>query len=212
MLVAVGIAFDWIGWARDLDSINYVNAKRGSFERAYGTSELTRFTFMWTATNALFSRDSVLKLIDPSIAAKGSELERFRVVFDGSSLPDLDVKAYIKNLHAILSLPMHVRHFPWAAVNSPPTLLEVIYFKYTVAHEQTRGLGKKLFHAAANTNYGALDLPTLIYATRNWNIHGVLLSSSFRGTRKKFNIWIDTVNLALARTLEGAASAIRAAL
>lgn len=42
MLVGVGIAFDWIGWARDLDSINYVNAKRGSFERAYGTSELTR--------------------------------------------------------------------------------------------------------------------------------------------------------------------------
>lgn len=88
----------------------------------------------------------------------------------------------------------------------------MIYYKYTVAHEQTRGLGKKLFHAATSANYLPLDLPTLIYATRNWNIHGVLLSSSFRGTRKKFNIWIDTVNLALARILEGTASAIRTAL
>jgi hypothetical protein len=93
-----------------------------------------------------------------------------------------------------------------------PTLLEVIYFKYTVAHEQTRGLGKKLLHAATSANYQALDLPILIYATRNWNIHGVLLSSSFRGTRKKFNIWIDTVNLALARVPEGSTSAVRKAV
>ena len=108
----------------------------------------------------------------------------------------------------VLALPMHVQYFPWAPVNSPPTILEVIYFKYTVAHEQTRGLGKKLFRAATTKNYHALDLPTLIYATRNWNIHGVLLSSSFRGTRKKFNIWIDTVNMGLARVLEGTAIAL----
>jgi hypothetical protein len=212
LLVGVGIAFDWIGWARDIGSISYINPKRGSFGRAYATSELTRFTFMWTAANALFSRGSILKLIDPSTVANGSELERFRVLFDVAGLPDSDVKAYLKNLHAILSLPMHVRHFPWSAVNSPPTVLEVIYFKYTVAHEQSRGLGKKLLRAAATSNYQALDLPTLIYATRNWNIHGVLLSSSFRGTGKKFHLWIDTVNLALARILDAASSAIRTAL
>jgi hypothetical protein len=201
VLIGLGIALDWIKWARDLDSLTYTNPKRESFDRSYGTSELTRFTFMWTAANALFSRGSILKMIDPTTSGNGSELERFRILFDGSLLSDVDEKAYVKNLHALLALPMHVQHFPWVAVNSPPTLLEVIYFKYTVAHEQNRGLGKKLLQAATNANYHALNLPTLIYATRNWNIHGVLLSSSFRGTRKKFNLWIDTINLALATVL-----------
>jgi hypothetical protein len=208
VLIGLGIALDWIKWARDLDALTYSNPKRGSFERAYGTTELTRFTFMWTATNALFSRGSILKLIDPTTTGSGSELERFRVLFDGSLVSVGVVKAYVKNLHALLALPMHVQYFPWTSVNSPPTLLEVIYFKYTVSHEQNRGIGKKLLQAATSANYHALDLPTLIYATRNWNIHGVLLSSSFRGTRKKFNIWIDTINLALATVLEGTATAI----
>jgi len=107
---------------------------------------------------------------------------------------------------------LHVRHFPWASVHTPPTILEVIYFKYTVTREQSRGVGRKLLRAAITGNYRHLDLPTLIYATRNWNIHGVLLSSSFRGTRKKFNVWIDTVNIALARILEGAAVALQKAI
>lgn len=209
VLIGLGIALDWIKWARDLDTLTYNSPQRESSERAYGTTELTRFTFMWTATNALFSRGSILKIIDPTTTGNGSELERFRILFDGSLLPDVDEKTYVKNLHALLALPMHVQHFPWIPVNSPPTLLEVIYFKYTVAHEQNRGLGKKLLQAATSGNYHALGLATLIYATRNWNIHGVLLSSSFSGTRKKFNIWIDTINLALAKILEGTAIAIQ---
>jgi hypothetical protein len=94
----------------------------------------------------------------------------------------------------------------------PPTILEVIYFKYTVAQEQSRGVGKKLLRAATTRNYRDLDLPTLIYATRNWNIHGVLISTSFRGTIKKFNVWINTINMALARVLEGAAVELQKAL
>jgi hypothetical protein len=167
---------------------------------------------MWTATNALFSRGEILKLIDPSASGTGSELERFKILFKGASLAPGDEQAYVKLLHTLLALPMHVKHFPWASVNSPPTLLEVIYYKYTVAHEQTKGVGKKLLLAATTSNYSLLDLPTLIYATRNWNIHGVLLSSSFRGTRKKFNLWIDTINIALAKALEGATSSIQGSL
>ena len=89
-------------------------------------------------------------------------------------------------------------------------MLEVIFFKYTLAHEQTRELGKKLSAAASSGSYAALDLPTLIYATRNWNVHGVLLSSAFRGTRKKFNLWITSANLALAMILQGATAALEA--
>src|SRR5579863_941297 len=125
--------------------------------RGYCNCSQTRFTFMWTAANALLSRASILTMIDPSSSGSGSELERFKVLFDASALPDANKKAYVKNLHALLSLPMQVQHFPWTAVNSPPTLLEVIYFKYTVAHEQSRGLGKKLLRAATTSNYADLD-------------------------------------------------------
>jgi hypothetical protein len=167
---------------------------------------------MWTAANALFARSAVIELLDPAARSKRSELDRFRVLFQHSGLPAGRVSAIESTLHALLALPMHVQHFPWASVNMPPTILDVIYFKYTVTSEQTRGLGRKLFQAVSTNNYGPLDLPTLIYATRNWNIHGVLLSSSFRGTRKKFNVWIDAINAALASVLEGTALALRHAV
>jgi hypothetical protein len=211
-LVGLGIAFDWVGWARHLLSISYSNRGRSASDRAYGLNELTRFTFMWTAANALFARSTIIELLDPTAGSKASELERFGVLFQHCGLPTADANALEATLHSLLALPMHVRHFPWASVNIPPTILEVIYYKYTVAREQNRGLGKKLLRAATTKTYSHLDLPTLIYATRNWNIHGVLLSSSFRGTRKKFNVWIDTINMALARVLEGTAIALHKAI
>ncbi len=211
-LIGLGMARDWLGWARDLQSSNYSNKKRSKSDRTHSLNELTRFTFMWTATNALFARSAVIELLDSTAPSKKSELDRFRILFQHCGLPRTDARAIEHILHSLLALPMHVKHFPWSSVNKPPTILEVIFFKYTVANEQSRGLGKKLLQAATTNNYEALDLPTLIYATRNWNIHGVLLSSSFRGTRKKFNVWIDHINLALARVLDGSAEALLKAI
>jgi hypothetical protein len=167
---------------------------------------------MWTATNALFARPAVLEVLDRHAGTKRTELDRFRVLFADCSLPSADLQAIKLKLHSILELPMHVEHFPWNAFNTPPTILEVIYFKHTVAAEQARGIGKKRYQAAANNDLSALDLPALIYATRNWNIHGVLLSSSLRGTGKKFEFWIDSINEVLARTLEGSAIALQKAI
>jgi hypothetical protein len=211
-LIGFGIACDWVRWAHDFQSINYSDRRRSESDRAYGLNQLSRFTFMWTAMNALFARSAIIELVDPAPISNGSELNRFRVLFQHSGLPTVDTNAFEATLHSLLALPMHVQHFPWTSVNSPPTILEVIYFKYTVASEKKYSLGKKLLHAATSKNYSDLDLPILIYATRNWNIHGVLLSSSFRGTRKKFNVWIDTINMSLAKVLEGAALALRRAI
>lgn len=211
-LIGLGMACDWVGWAKHFSSISYSDRRRASSDRAHALNELTRFTYLWTAANALFARTELLRLLETSISSGASELDRFKVLFKNSGLTAPEVAAKEKTLHALLRLPMHVQDFPWTAINSPPTILEVIYFKYTVQSEQTRGLGKKLLNAATTDNYAALDLPTLIYATRNWNIHGVLLSSSFRGTRKKFNLWIDTINAALSQTLEGASKALHAAI
>jgi hypothetical protein len=211
-LIAFGMARDWVGWAKDFGSIAFTNRRRSKSDRAHALNELTRFTYMWTAANAVFARTEVLRLADPTIASGASELERFRVLFKRSGLSPSDIAAKENTLHSLLRLPMNVKHFPWVATNSPPTILEVIYFKYTVQAEQTRGTGKKILNATVTGNYAALDLPTLIYATRNWNIHGVLLSSSFRGTQKKFDLWIDTINLALAQVLEGSSKTLQLAI
>jgi|688.fasta_scaffold245820_1 hypothetical protein len=211
-LIGFGMAYDWVGWARHFSELSYTDKRRSVSDRAHSINELTRFTFLWTAANALFARTNVLHLLDPNIASRSTELERFRVLFNSSNLSTAIITAREKSLHSLLRLPMHVQHFPWTPINNPPTILEVIYFKYTVPNEQSRGLGKKLLKAATTGNYESLDLPTLIYATRNWNIHGVLLSSSFRGTRKKFNLWIDTINLTLAEVLANSSKALHDAV
>lgn len=211
-IIGFGMACDWIGWARHFGAISYTERRRAKSDRAHALNELTRFTFLWTAANALFARTEVLRLLDPSISNNSSELQRFQMLFKNAGLNATDVTKMEKTLHSLLALPMHVQNFPWTPINNPPTILEVIYFKYTVPNEQTRGLGKKILYAATTGNYSVLDLPTLIYATRNWNTHGVLLSSSFRGTRKKFNLWIDTINLALAQVLDGSSKTLHAAI
>jgi hypothetical protein len=209
MLTGIGTAADWLSWSKNLQSLRYIKARRAESDRAHSLTEPTRFTFLWTATNALFCRSSILALLDPTSGSKKSELDRFRILFASSNLPAAEVG---KSTATLLSMPMHVKHFPWPSVNSPPTLLEVIYFKYMVSEEQNRGIGKRIKQAFTTGNYSQLDLPSLIYATRNWNVHGVLLSSSFRGTRKKFDIWIDTVVLSLCRILEGSSAKIIAAI
>jgi hypothetical protein len=208
-VVGLGIACDWLSWAQSLKFISYSDRGHSKSKKKYCVQELTRFTFMWTAANALFARSSIIGLLDPAAGSKKGELDRFRVLFQHCGLARNDAATFEATLHKLLASEMEVKHFPWASANSTPTTLEVIYFKYTVASQQSFGVGKKLHRAATTKNYSGLDLPTLIYATRNWNIHGVLISSSFRGPVKKFNLWIDTVNSALAKVLEGAALALQ---
>src|ERR1019366_8452311 len=109
----------------------------------------------------------------------------------------------LKTLHNILGIPMEVKDFPWLPVGSIPKSFEVIYYKYMTASEQSRPLGKKLAAASAAGTISSLDLATIIYATRNWHVHGALLSSSFRGPRKRFELYINTINKALAGVLDG---------
>jgi hypothetical protein len=141
-----------------------------------------------------------------------SELASFCILFRHAALSAAEVAGFETLLHQLLASEMDVEHFPWGPRRSPLTTLDVIFFKYTVARQQKLGVGKKLSQAITSKTYNHLNLPTLIYATRNWNIHGVLISSSFRGPSKKFNVWIDTINLALAKILEGAADALKKAI
>lgn len=207
-LIGFGMARDWIDWAENLKEITYIKRRHAKSDRAYAMNELTRFMFMWTAANALFARLEVLSILNSNIKMNASELDRFKVLFNHSQLTLSDISSKEEILHKLLSLPMNVKNFPWENLKRSPTILEVIYYKYTVEKEQRNPFGRRLLNVATTNNYSQLDLPTLIYATRNWNTHGVLLSSSFRGTRKSFNLWIDTINLALAQILAGSSKAL----
>ena len=156
-LIGFGIATDWLTWGRHLRGLEYASKNRADSDRAHSLTELTRFTFAWTAANALFSRDEILVLLDGTAASRHSELDRFRVLFEHSAIPAVDVSITVNKLHALLSLRMHVKHFPWPSVNNPPTILEVIYFKHMIAKEQTRGIGMKLKKAMTTGNYSELD-------------------------------------------------------
>lgn len=211
-IIGIGMARDWVEWGRCLKDITYTNKRLSGSGRAGSLNGITRFTYLWTATNALFARSAVLTLLDATAGSKTSELERFRILFNNSNISSANILAFESTLHGLLAVPIEVKHFPWVSANTSPTILEIIYYKYTVSTEQSRPFGKMLLQAATTGNYSMLDLPSLIYATRNWNIHGVLLSSSFRGTQNKFNLWIETVNMALAKVLQGSSVSLLAAI
>jgi hypothetical protein len=208
-LVGFGIACDWLSWAKSLKSMTYSDKRQSKSDKQYGLQELTRFTFMWTAANALFSRPSLIDLLDSSLGPNPKEFDSFRVLFEHCGLASADIAAYEKTLHSILTTEIKPDYFPWASGTTPITILDEIYFKYTVAKQQGLGIGKKLHKSITTKKINDLDLPTLIYAARNWNIHGVLITTSFRGPIRKFNLWVDTINKAQARILEGASAAFK---
>jgi hypothetical protein len=201
ILVGVGIAANWIGWAAELSAVRFTGHRRKS-DRLQSLVELSRFTYMWAAANALFSRPSILALLGAPPNTAG-ELSSFRVLHQIAGVPGTTEAANLKTLHTILDIPMKVKDFPWLPSGVTPKLFEVIYYKYTTASEQARGFGKKLAAASAAGTISSVDLPTIIYATRNWHVHGVLLSSSFRGPSKKFELYINTINKSLAEVLDG---------
>lgn len=68
------------------------------------------------------------------------------------------------------------------------------------------GVGRTIMQALASSPPADLDIPTIIYAARNWNVHGVLVSSSFRGTRQKYVKFIESIMLVLSEVLARAAA------
>jgi hypothetical protein len=83
---------------------------------------------------------------------------------------------------------------------------EVIDQKYTRAVDRTRGLGKEISLALNAKTLPNPDGPTLIYGARNWAVHGMLLTSFFRGSKQKYLTFIDNITLLLSLTLRGAAA------
>ena len=89
---------------------------------------------------------------------------------------------------------------------------EVIFYKYIVPDQRQTGIGKSIATALAMGHLPALDAPTIIYGARNWNVHGVLISSSFRGSRQKHITFVDSITSLLSEVLARSATKFDALL
>lgn len=207
-ILALGIAADWLRWSSSLSKICFRRVRKQSRERIDGMEELTRFYYAWTAANALFGRPTLLTVLDPTSKPEDSELIKFTVLYSHANALNAISGDYINTLHRILFSHIQVTRFPWQPGITSTPILDVIYRKYSDPCQYKRGNYKTIAKALSTNTPTLLDLPLIIYLTRNWTLHGSLLNSGLRGPKEKFGLYIDTVNQALADIMLGAAKAI----
>jgi hypothetical protein len=115
----------------------------------------------------------------------------------------LDMECDTDDVAPMLTVPTTPARNPNLAAPAYPTMWEVVFHKYSRVKDQTRGIGKVIGDALAAHNFPRPDAPTLIYGARNWTVHGMLLTSFFRGSQRKYETFIDNINLLLAAALAG---------
>ncbi len=222
-VLGLGTARDWIRWSAALKGIQFDTKSENGSGRRQGIVESLRFTQIWTGTNALFSRDSVLRVLGPP-PRRDSEIDRFRIIYAGAGItasPEessilqtlnglLDMECNTRDVAPMLTIPSSSPRNPNLAAQPYPTMWEVIYKKYLRPTDQARGIGKVIGHALASRRYPRPDGPTLIYGARNWTVHGMLLTSFFRGSEHKYRTFVDNINLLLASVLAGASRELAA--
>jgi len=86
-----------------------------------------------------------------------------------------------------------------------PTMWEVIDQKYSRPKDREipRSIGQHIAEALDTGDWPQPDGPMIIYGARNWTVHGMLLTSFFRGSKAKYPAFIDNINLLLAAVLDG---------
>ena len=193
-IIGLGIAADWVRRAAEMETVVFMGNQLDSSPRKASFIELTRYGFAWYGINAIFARNELLDLVGPRKSA--SELDRFTVLFQGAALSTAIVSERLNKLHAILREHTAPR-LPLAAPGTVVTVLQAIEAKYIPPDTKHGGTGKKVAEAAGSGNFSTLDLPTLLYAFRNWSVHGNALDGSFGG-RPKFNVYVEILAETLA--------------
>jgi hypothetical protein len=135
------------------------------------------------------------------------------MIYQDAGITPADEAAFLRPLHTTLTTPRQPKQFPWAALPIV-RLIDLIYYKYTPDSYRGKGKAGKAIKevVVGGKPISSLDLLTLIYATRNWTVHGSLVDSSFRGAPQHYQLYITTVTKALAATISGFALALEAAL
>ncbi len=231
MLLGFGTARDWVRWAGALKDLSFSTKSEKKSARAQGITESVRFNQMWTATNALFAKEPILMLAlspDPLTAQiANSEFRQFEVLYGFAGLDAKLEKNCVDNLNALLSIECQTDNLTGELkADGTPTMWEVIYWKYMRQQDRKRPMGRiisaalrraQIENVKAGSNrcdqpHPVATGPALIYAARNWAVHGMLLTSFFRGTRQKYTSFIDSITLLLSAVLRGSAKNLLAKL
>ena len=210
--IGLGTCADWIAWAASLRTLDFSSARKRRSPRSVNYLESTRFTFVWTGANALFSRDQILARLTSS-ALPASELDRFVILYRAAALSSTEQAALLAPMHRTLGLTRKPEAFPWAPLSSI-RIIDLVYHKYTPDMYKSRGAAARRVKDVATgaQPITSLDLPTLIYATRNWILHGALVDSSFRGSPRDYRVFVTAATDALAIIVGRVANALSCVL
>lgn len=222
MLLGFGIAQDWLRWASSLKSLEFRNKNEQLSPRSPGVAESVRFSQMWTATNALFAKDSILRFAPalPAPAAKASakgkkkkkkkknakatEAQRFQRLYLLAKVDPAVEKNCLNTLNSLFGIGCNAAGVT-PVLSAAPTMWEVIDQKYSRDEDRKRGLGKVISDALHAKTAPKPDAPTFVYGARNWAVHGMLLTSFFRGSPHKYVTFINTITFLLSLVVSGAA-------
>lgn len=206
LLIGFGIASDWVRRAAALEPLQYDKRLMNKSAKSPAVAEMVRFTMAWSGLNALFARPEIVKLFGGTSAT--SELKLFQYFLSNSGLSASTIGSYESTLRTLLAAPV-TSAVPGHPLGTALPSLQVLHEKFTPQPYRTKGVGKTIQDAITSRNYSLLDLATIIYAMRNWSVHGGLIGSSFRSV-PRFNHFIATILAAISDIHAGVSRALLA--
>ena len=205
-VIGIGVAIDWLRRAFEMEDISFLGDQLNNSEHKTSFVELLRFNFSWFGLNAIFARPSLLNLVGKP--KTNGEFQEFLVLFNAAPLPNASTQ--IATLHALLAKQTAPR-LPGRLRGTSVSTLSAIQTKY-LQHATLRGKpAKDIASAAASGRISALNLATLLYAFRNWSVHGASLDGSF-GTRPGFVRYVDVLQEVIAEVHCSTASKLEACI
>lgn len=204
-IIGVGIAADWLRRAAEMESITYLGKQLNNSTRT-SFIEIQRFGFSWFGANAIYARPTLLNLL--GVPHNTGEYQQFHVLFRSAPLPNSASQTV--ELANLLASPVYSR-LPNVPSGTSSSTLYAIHAKY-LSHKPPIGVtGKAIAEAATTGDLSDLDLPTIIYAFRNWSVHGNALDGCF-GSRPRYTRFVEIIQQVLADVHVATSRAIHAAL
>lgn len=192
-LISLGMTISWLERASEMEKICY--ARKDSPKKDQRFVEIIRFGFSWYAIDSLLSRKEILALTSAS-KKDNTQIKKFLCHHQFSSLSNDKIIEFEASIKKFLMMKSKTR-LPDKPDKELVTALEVINVKCTSDEQRKRGISKQINEAIIQNDFGSLDLSTLLYAFRNWTVHGNVFDGSF-GNKAHFLDFIIQLNLASA--------------
>jgi len=191
-VIGIGIAAEWLRRASEMDKIHYIGKPLNKSKSSERFIELLRFSFSWFALNSIFTRTELLNLFGET--SSNSEYDAFYLLYSSSSL--INVPQRLEELHRILNTLITTR-LPNNNGN-PVSTLQAIYLKYLPIPNGRKGrTARDIEQAVQSGSANSLDMSTLLYAFRNWSVHGNTMHGCF-GSHPRFIEYTSLIQETLA--------------